>query len=473
MQCYIDFVRSRLIAKRDRIRNADYSDGLRVYYEDLWYLFRPGDLVFQQASAGDSLDLPYLGNSSSSISSIGTQLEKVVYTQPDSPSSNSQYALHSRRSRKGARQVSRVPPRPPRPLQKKPDLGEETRIITHCLDFNGDIYGARFHDEPRGPSRVRTMKLLPFWEIDFFHDKRDVTTLPVFPVRFIKDHDRVLSIFRKRGAMFKNIILQPRLTMSHSGWALHVGDKSNAWKINGIGQFPIDDGYYSDDHSGIKGRRGESSPGYVESEVIIDFQEAYREFPPWRPAFPPLKGSIAFTTTLSDTKLTFPDEGWSRGAGVVVDSRPTSDKSRENRRRIDPTGGQALEWIRAVKADKFLNPEGRKHAVTDRTWGLTDEDILLLPRRIAAYSFRQRVFIKADIGNLKATSRAENTFDNLQISLRHRHFIEATVQEHFAMKTAIQEASSQKAKIPELDFIPGKGKGLGKSIPHHLGRAIY
>lgn len=469
MQCYVDFVRSRLIAKRDRIRNADYSNGLRVYYEDLWYLFRPGDLVFQHASPGDFLDLPDLGNSSNSIPSIGTQLEKVVIAQPDSPSLDSKYALDSRRSRKGARQVSRRPPQVPPSLSNKSDLGEETRIITHYLDFNGDMCGARFDDEPRGPPNPGLPAVLfPLWEIEFFYNKRDVTTLPIFPVRFLKGHERVLSIFRRRGQMFKNIILQPRLTMSHSGWALHVGGKINAWRSNETGHFPIDHRNYSDEYYGTKGRRGESSPGYVESEVIIDFQEAYRAFPPWKPAFPLLKSSITFNPVLSDTELAFPNEGWSRGAGVVVDSSPTWDSSREHRRRIDPTGGHALEWVRAVKTEKFLNHEGRKYAATDRTWGLTDGDILLLPRRIVAYALRQRVFIKADIGNLKPLSRAEKIFDNLQISLLHRHFIEATVQEHFAMKAAIQEASSQKAEIPELDFIPGKGKGLGQLIPHHI-----
>jgi hypothetical protein len=46
LRCYIDFVESRILPDYTRICKSPESNRPRILFSDLWYLFRPGDLIY-------------------------------------------------------------------------------------------------------------------------------------------------------------------------------------------------------------------------------------------------------------------------------------------------------------------------------------------------------------------------------------------------------------------------------------------
>jgi hypothetical protein len=88
---------------------------------------------------------------------------------------------------------------------------------------------------------------------------------------------------------------------------------------------------------------------------------------------------------------------------------------------------------------------------------LEGDDLLLLPRRVVGYAFRERRFVMLDSNSLRDPPASDNVFQNLQIDEEHKLMVTSLVKSHLdkqkAQKLRLSSSLSQ-------DLIRGKGSGL-------------
>jgi len=294
----------------------------------------------------------------------------------------------------------------------------------------------RFSDqEPNDNEFVRTRDLdLSCYYIDYdgtsylpvtksftikdFEGERDITTLPIYPMRFAKDRDSLMEKFLKQGEHFH--FIKTVKYLHYDGWTLTQGPTgtSDSKKL------------FSE---------------HIDSGVVVDFVEGYRaESTLDAPSFEGLQ--------------TFSDDGWPAGKDEMeIRHWPSVDRCQP------PTSStqektQTGEWFgnylrqRHLKENKFMR-DWQSGLVTT----LDPEDLVLLPRRAVAYAFRERKFILADIDKLREVRKQDDVFKDLKIDPNHKQMIESLVETHF-QKQAIQKEFGT-ANLNQ-DLIRGKGSGL-------------
>ncbi|KAH8658397.1 hypothetical protein BX600DRAFT_384601 [Xylariales sp. PMI_506] len=225
MRCYVDFVDQEIMPmyhKFDRISSKDSEN--RVMFDDLWYLFRVGDLVFMP-STGDPTGRYH-------------ELWKIyrIFT-PEPVYSYPQYDLSWM-------------------------LGDEipvddNRVVTlylYYIDHDGTSFGAVRH------------KI----DIKWFPGEREIRSLDAFPVRYVDDQEELLSSLRKQGRNFQRLLTDRH--QSYNGWTLTRNPPADT-------ESPEDE--ILEDPTGNKMRHSE----FVESHVIVDMAEAFQASPSWRPNF--------------------------------------------------------------------------------------------------------------------------------------------------------------------------------------------
>ncbi|KAK3306395.1 P-loop containing nucleoside triphosphate hydrolase protein [Chaetomium strumarium] len=103
----------------------------------------------------------------------------------------------------------------------------------------------------------------------------------------------------------------------------------------------------------------------------------------------------------------------------------------------------------ALKAEEDGNPL--------KVLDLDDDDLLLLPRRVVAYAFRERRFVMLDILSLKEIETSTNVFEDLKINERHKRLVTSLGKSHLDKK-AVQKLRPSVSL--NQDLIRGKGSGL-------------
>jgi hypothetical protein len=188
-----------------------------------------------------------------------------------------------------------------------------------------------------------------------------------------------------------------------------------------------------------------TSPEHIESEILVDFEEAFNTDPSWKPeilAVDPLTYRVVISVDNES-----PLQEWS-------DSKRTELKDTWEDKVITEDGVDILQMNKFIETDLLL----RKKKDNDNEIGeLEGENLALLPRRLFAYALWERKFVQVDVRDvsfpeLKDKDRA---FDSLQISGEHKTLIQSLVYSHF--KKRVNEGS---VEIATQDLIRGKGKGI-------------
>ena len=226
LRCLVQFMEEDVKPLSDRFIDGTCS---KVRFEDLWYLFKPGDDILAPFDHVD--DRKTL--QSSEIQQI-TGLNSII------PETNR--VDHGRVWR-----VVQVDGKPHRfcfcnddedrwcpPMTSKPL--KPYVVQCYCVD----------HDEYRyGP-------VLKCFEIRPFQGERDIKSLEIFPLRFAEDANEVKNMLKKRGQTFFDLVAKPQVR------------------------------YYNGRTLGIEGR---VVPVHLEGHVIVDFRAALLSFPSWSPSF--------------------------------------------------------------------------------------------------------------------------------------------------------------------------------------------
>ncbi|KAH7153528.1 hypothetical protein EDB81DRAFT_882464 [Dactylonectria macrodidyma] len=215
LQCLLDFVNnnlSGLIELRDDIKSGILKE---IAFDDLWHLFKPGDLVVSKSQGQE-------------------QLHTVHFVTG-----------------------GRILPRPPQLLlpPEAPMPRTEIPATTVWSPFIVDAYMMAFDGNQVGPEGKS-------WDIKHYLGKRLVTELPIYPAQLHPDPKNLLARMEARGRKF----------MKSLGHKYYEGlAQKKAWRqqSRAIGD---DDIMYEDEYVQPQKRSQE----YIASEVFVDF-EAYRE----------------------------------------------------------------------------------------------------------------------------------------------------------------------------------------------------
>ncbi|KAJ3542043.1 hypothetical protein NM208_g4314 [Fusarium decemcellulare] len=398
IKCFMDFARIRLLKPYHKFDHLDHSHQAKVRYDDLRSLFRPEELIFQR-------DDPKLKSSRLDVDSRrsvpgtlgGPKLFRVFFVSVE----EFEWRVDNLENQEEGISLH------------KPAEADPIKVQAYYIDFDGTSYA--------GVSRQ--------WTISRFRGEKEVTKLEIYPARFHKNSEKHIQSFQKRGERFRDLLRQPHLAVEHDGWTLThdpVGETI---------------------HDYSREERAE----YIDSDVIIDFQEAYQTMPAWKPSFEQYITSTFEPNTEYDE---FAVIQWSGS------DRPSSiNKFREVVVEFDSVG--ALEWNNMAETDNFIVDSTTRTIETDASkQKLTPEDLSLLPSRLFVYSLRHRKFVNADIENLKQPPVMSNPFDELKISTPHKQLIRSVVQDHFDKKSIQRELQTEGLEPMEQDFIRGKGKGL-------------
>ncbi|KAJ0415217.1 hypothetical protein BJY00DRAFT_266712 [Aspergillus carlsbadensis] len=235
LRTYVEFVETEIIPMWNRAAGTAHR---KVRWSDLWMTFQQGELLYVPPSSDSSQSSDSTKAADSAIASgSGVKMyqnvwrlyslvrDKVRDGDPDDVSSNSKRLIH---------------------------------LFAYYIDYDGSFYGPVKHQ----------------FSIRDYEGEKDITSLPVYPLRFAKDADKLKAKFLAQGEQFRDLIKKKHLY--YDGWTLTHG--------------PIGD---ADNRPPVISE-------HIDSEVIVDFVEGY-------------KADASLTPPLFDQLARFDDEGWPKG----------------------------------------------------------------------------------------------------------------------------------------------------------------
>lgn len=244
MRCYVEFIDRDIIPLYNRFDDGQIQ---KVAFEDLWCLFRVGELVY----------LPHTGESSHRYH----QLWRIYRIECPAP--------HYSYTDLNDGWLS---------LDELEDDGQDVfTLFCYYIDYNGSSYGAVRHK----------------FDIKSFPGERDIDSLEVYPIRFYSERKPLLESLRKQGSNFQRF-LNDRY-QAYNGWTL-------------IRNPPLNDS--DPDAETLKDYQGNKMrhPEFVESHVIVDLEEAFQLNSDWRPDFHRPSASKPFQSDINDDNM--PIQQW-------------------------------------------------------------------------------------------------------------------------------------------------------------------
>ncbi|KAK7936021.1 hypothetical protein PG985_001516 [Apiospora marii] len=394
LRCYLDFVEKRILPSTRRYEDAKKPEARKIRYQDLWFLFPPGELLVAKRFPS----MPVFGGFDKDELQIGRcyRREKPDATATSGWTQPSYLACQSR---------------------KPKCTFEQFCVGMYGIDFHGENYG-----------RSERFILIPFFE-----GLQEVTSLPIYPLRFHKDQEELRRSFSERGSMFKDAIELRH--MAYRGW-------SRKW-------FPRSSRGPPGPGPGLSAQQQQqlvSTPTvvhnstYIESDVIVDVSEAYRAAQSTASPFP---GKWVRAPELHTRQDMIEIIRWS-------DKKRTDEISRVQDRT------QTDDAICILEASSFMDKEPL--AMPQKKPEFTEEDLLLFAECLPAYALRERKFFLADVRYLHRLQTDFDAFDSLKIDPGHIRIVKAVVSSHFQRKD--MENRPEFATMIDQDLIRGKGRGL-------------
>lgn len=280
-------------------------------------------------------------------------------------------------------------------------------ITCYYLDYDGAKYG------------VITESI----SISCYEGQKDITGLAIYPLHYKDEFDKLQADLKAQGNLFRSLIKQHYLY--YEGWANLAKESDDRYRVDEM-----------------RSSKAEGHPEHIESPVIIDFEEAFKHQPFWKPSFEQLED--------------FEDEEW-RTDQISIRHR-TADGARgrleyeisEEVCTDDPTP--------AKLSNDYMRSKGSIIASRSSNFDdVTDEDVVLLPRRVVAYALRDRKFVFLDVFLLRNPKEHPDIFRDLKIDPKHKRMVNSLVKGHFDNRKL-----GNKRGLVSLnqDLVYGKGSGL-------------
>ncbi|PMD32457.1 hypothetical protein L207DRAFT_500180 [Hyaloscypha variabilis F] len=385
LRAYVKYIDEKIMPDYHRFEKLDVSSNASVRFSDLWYLFRTGEFVYRQVDG----ELPDRRDFRT-----GKRIWKTYYVDPV---------------------LERMMPA----ASDNPDI-KETAVESDDSAFTLGCY----YVDHTGEEFCVVKK--PY-RIEQFAGEMPVSALPIFPMRFCRGwKDRLAHAVETGDSL---VDLMKARHCFYSGWTL-TRDPG---------------GEPTTDAKGVL----LDQPEHINSEVMVDFSEAYQACPHWRPQRASMREKLVEGKTVPED---FRIRWWSgvdRASllGETTEVVPV---------RSGVTPKQRNEY---VSEDPFLKAVSKNIKCAQLTTEeyLTEDAKALLTGRMYAYVFQERKFAQLSVAKLRPSPKTGLALESLKIPQRVKHAIQGSVQGHFLQKNAERKLDQDWVS---LDLIQGKGTGL-------------
>jgi hypothetical protein len=385
LKCYVQFMSSEIMPLYSQFDNLDETSNAKIQFHDLWYLFKVGEVIYRPVGGGAIQE--------TNNYTLGQRAWRILGTHAFV--GQNRITTASRRTHLGE------------------DEEEKASFEVDCyyIDYTGEEFCVV----------TETFKIHPY------EGERPIKSLQLFPYRFLSNHEERMDAYTKYGQKFLRAIKERHA--AYDWWTTIRTPRGDT----------------TTDAEGNDLKRSE----YVDSEVIIDFVEAFQTCPSWKPVPSILKPQEPRRLTVVDDFYTC---WWS-------DTHRTKLLAETTEIIVLHAGISAYQRNKILVEDKFLGTireNDRNNRLTTSEY-LRDCDLPLLPSRVFGYVLRDRKFVQLDVHGLSPVSESSDGFDCLKIKRRHKDLIMSLVEDHFIKKSSDRKDG---VKRTSLDWIKGKGKGL-------------
>jgi len=385
LKCYVQFMLSEIMPLCSQFDNLDETSNAKIRFHDLWYLFRVGQLIYRPVGGGAIQE--------TNNYTLGQRAWRI-------------FGTHAFVGRNGITAAS-----PRSHLGEDEEEKASFHIDCYYIDYTGEEFCVV----------TETFKVHPY------EGERRIKSLQVFPYRFLTSHEERMDAYTRYGQTFLRCIEERHA--AYDWWTTIRTPRGDT----------------TTDAEGNELKR----PEYVDSEVIIDFVEAFQTCPSWKPVPSILKPQEPRRLTIVDDFYTC---WWS-------DTQRTKLLAETTEIIVLHAGISAYERNKNLVDDKFLatiRENDRNNRLTTSEY-LRDCELPLLPSRVFGYVLRDRKFVQLDVHGLSPVTESSDGFDCLKIKRRHKDLIMSLVEDHFIKKSTDRRDG---VKRTSLDWIKGKGKGL-------------
>jgi hypothetical protein len=393
MRCYVNFIDEEVMPLYNRF---DGSSETKVKFEDLWYLFRPGDLIY----------MPATGESGGRYHEVW-RVYSVTVPRPATSYKANGWEFFSD-------DFLNIVDSEDNPKFK---------ISAYYIDHDGSTFGA----------------VTRYFDITSFVGERQIDSLDFFPIRFRRDHKQLIGSLQKQGQVFLNYLDDRH--QQYSAWTLTRNPPHSS-------EEPDEEILDDEDYNKMR------HPEFIESDVIVDLTEAYQKMPGWRPCFCDISTNTSIICDTEEDEISIQHWFERTRHSRAYEQKDLIQKSDgvEARQRRDNFARDAFLW---AYAHGYRTLESKVQALK-----LRDEDLLLLPKRMFAYALRERRFLPVDLNLLKPVRREAGVFENLRIQREYKDVVRGLVMSHFQKKMLERKYADAATEGPSQDLIQGKGRGL-------------
>ncbi|KAI0556213.1 hypothetical protein F4679DRAFT_591076 [Xylaria curta] len=203
--------------------------------------------------------------------------------------------------------------------------------------------------------------------------------------------------------------------------------------------------------NGVTSKSESLTVEHIDGDVIIDFVEGFKLEP----------SLVGLGPSSSNGFRVLGDFDWPEGDDNlgILHWKPLANGTRLERFVEIREKTQRGEWY----GEKFSSEQADGRRILKnfeeekRTKDLDEEELLLLPCRVIAYTLRERRFVMLDVRSLKSIPTSDDVFNDLKIDPSHRFMVVSLVKSH------LEKQAAQKLR-PSIsmnqDLIRGKGSGL-------------
>lgn len=408
MEAYIKFMESKVMPWERQFSTMEGGRPkiTKVAFEDLTYLFREGQYVYRPLPSNKGTVDDAGSTSSSSMSSTYQLLWRVysivapyVFEDPDEAALQDIGKVD---------QVDTFYPANDNDDYLQADPGE-MQIYCYFIDFDGGKYYPSYQ----------------YVTIKKYEGERAVTSLPIYPAKYLKDPEDFFAKQEKSGSEFMNYVNQRHVY--HFGWTvMHLPNGSSI-------------------------RESDKHPEFIDSEFIIDFQEAYQTYPFWNPDnshTPDLNQTLtAFWSTDCCSDVSVKTRRWAENVKGSVKGK----WQHECTLLVDGDSVGRLRRSQFLSKDEFLSAHRRGAHIKPE-----GSNVRLLTRRLVGFSLRERKFVNVSISSIRQIKEQNDAFNMLELHPGHKLMVRSLVREHFRLK----ERRERGEETFNQDLIKGKGTGL-------------
>ncbi|KAH8655727.1 hypothetical protein BX600DRAFT_515435 [Xylariales sp. PMI_506] len=388
LRSYVGLMEDEIMPLYHRFQELDEHSGAKISFADLWYLYRLGETVYRPRGSGADREVDNL--------SLGHRMWRCYGLRPAWP----RYRWTSEDQRN---YISY-------------DDNEMSSFAVHCyyIDYTGDEFCV----------------VTDTFEIQPYEGERPISSLKIYPKRFLANHNIRVPEWTEFGKMFLRSLKTRHAT--YNWWTVTIGPK----------------GEPTTDAEGNELKR----PEYVDSEVIVDFVEASQTCPSWKPVPSILKAEEPSPyTAFEDFSICW----WS-------DASRTSLLAETTEAIVVRSEISTRDQNRCLLNDIFLASirENVKSGIPTTGEYLRECDYVFLPIRVFAYVLRDRKFVQLEVQKLRPVTASSDAFDYLKIHDDH--------------KDMIRSLGKGKGLFILLHGVPGVGKtATAEAVAQASGKPLF